>query len=99
MVMHKISLILLLTSSLVFNATWGTPQENICWKCLEETLNTICKSQGGTGVHTVDFANCRVYCWVPFADGLASQERTLPYGTRCGFPYKTCKYGDCQGLY
>uniref|UniRef100_A0A147BWS1 Putative ticsk ixostatin n=1 Tax=Ixodes ricinus TaxID=34613 RepID=A0A147BWS1_IXORI len=95
--MYKTSLILLLTSLLVFNATPGTPQESVCWQCLQNALDSICRDHEGTGVHTVDFTNCKANCWVKFAGGIASRQITLPPGTRCGFPYKTCKYGECQG--
>uniref|UniRef100_A0A090X9F2 Putative secreted protein n=1 Tax=Ixodes ricinus TaxID=34613 RepID=A0A090X9F2_IXORI len=95
--MYKISLIISLTLLLVFNATSGTLEEDVCWTCLQKTLNDICKKAGGTSVHTVDFTNCKVNCWKTFAGSPASQQMTLPPGTRCGFPYKTCKYGVCQG--
>uniref|UniRef100_A0A090X9F5 Putative secreted protein n=1 Tax=Ixodes ricinus TaxID=34613 RepID=A0A090X9F5_IXORI len=99
--MYKISLILPLTLLLVFNVTSGTPEEDGCWSCLERTLNMICQKEGGTSVHTVDFANCKVNCWKPFFGTPSLQQMTpsSPATPVVVFRYKTCKYGVCEGLY
>ncbi|XP_040079151.1 uncharacterized protein LOC120850645 [Ixodes scapularis] len=106
--MYKISLIILLTSPLVFNvpisrAQRFSPQAMQAllsfWtnSHLRSYLDELCKSGGAQSVKSVDFKSCTMECWAKFGDSNASQTHKLPDGTPCGLNDKKCQYDGCWG--
>uniref|UniRef100_A0A0K8RCE9 Putative ixostatin n=1 Tax=Ixodes ricinus TaxID=34613 RepID=A0A0K8RCE9_IXORI len=106
--MYKISLILLLTSPLVFNvpasrAETFSPQTmrtvSSFWSNsnLRNDLDKLCASHGEQNVKSVDFKNCKMECWANFGTSVASRTYPLPYGTPCGLNNKKCEYDGCWG--
>uniref|UniRef100_A0A0K8RCD9 Putative ixostatin n=1 Tax=Ixodes ricinus TaxID=34613 RepID=A0A0K8RCD9_IXORI len=106
--MYKISLILLLTSPLVFNVTGSRAQTfspqtsrklSLFWSDsdLGSELDKLCANHGAQKVKSVDFTNCKMECWATFANSLASRTYPLPYGTPCGLYNKKCQPDGCWG--
>uniref|UniRef100_A0A6B0UJK0 Putative conserved secreted protein n=1 Tax=Ixodes ricinus TaxID=34613 RepID=A0A6B0UJK0_IXORI len=106
--MYKISLILVLTSPLVFNVTVSRAQTFspktrqtllLFWSNskLRSDLDKLCASHGAQNAKSVDFRNCKMECWAKFGNSRASQTHTLPNGTPCGLKNEKCEYGECWG--
>ncbi|XP_040066850.1 uncharacterized protein LOC120840403 [Ixodes scapularis] len=104
--MYKISLIILLTSPLVFNvpvskAQTFSPQTIrtllLFWSNshLRSDLENLCKSGGAQSVKSVDFKNCRMECWANFGNSRAAQTHKLPTGTPCGLNKEKCQHDGC----